>query len=179
MKERPGEPMLAFAAMSRKELRLEAEELGVSPRSIDLFRDDELSKEQFIDLLLSKVPFSLPPPPLNPRDALRAMSKKELRVEAEKLGVSVADIDRFRDEEISQEEFVELMARKQLQLQLQLQPQLQTMRAGAKELARKGKAEILGRLSPCTAINLTLENALQPNQLYPLLDVCTSGQVCK
>ena len=43
------------------------------------------------------------------------MSGKELRLEAQKLGLSVTDINRFRDEEISKEVLIELMTRKHLQ----------------------------------------------------------------
>ena len=56
--------------MSKKQLRIEAESLGVPLDIIDQFRDDEMTKASFVDVLasLSKAenctaspPFRLPP----------------------------------------------------------------------------------------------------------------------
>ena len=47
-----------------------------------------------------------------PRDALRAMTKRELRLEAQKLGVAVDVVDAFRDDEMPREEFIEHVAGK-------------------------------------------------------------------
>ena len=87
--------------MSKRQLCHEARRIGVAPNDVEQFLDDEISKEQFIELVVGKMP--------DPRNDLRAMSKKELRLEAEKLGVSAADIERFRFDEIGTSQFIELV----------------------------------------------------------------------
>ena len=87
--------------MSKRQLCHEAGRIGVAPNDVEQFLDDEISKEQFIELVVGKM--------TDPRNDLRAMSKKELRLEAEKLGVSAADIERFRFDEIGVSQFIELV----------------------------------------------------------------------
>ena len=48
----------------------------------------------------------------NPREELRAMSKRELRLAAEKLGVADGAVDQFRDDEMAKDEFIELVVSK-------------------------------------------------------------------
>ena len=87
--------------MSKRQLCGEARRIGVASSDVEQFLDGDISKEQFIELVVGKMP--------DPRGDLRAMSKKELRLEAEKLGVSAADIERFRFDELGTSEFIELV----------------------------------------------------------------------
>ena len=98
------DPREALRALSVKELRLEAGKLGVAPDAIEKFRDQEVTKEHFISLVLSKMPLDAQ------RERLRTMSKRELRLEAQKFGVAAEAIDQSRDNDISNEEFAQLIA---------------------------------------------------------------------
>ena len=86
--------------MSKKQLRIEAESLGVPLDVIDQFRDDEMTKACFVDVLAS----------LLNRERLASMSKKQLRIEAESLGVPLDIIDQFRDDEMTKAGFVDVLA---------------------------------------------------------------------
>ena len=85
--------------MSKKELRSEAEKHEVAVSDIERFLDDEMPKEQFIKLVVGKIPGTLP---ADRRGSLQPKSKKELRNEAEQQSVAAADIERFRYDEMSQ-----------------------------------------------------------------------------
>ena len=82
-----------------------AKEFGVADIDLERFLDEEITREGFIVLVMEKMR-------PDPRDELRAMSKRELRIKAETLGVAATDIEEFRFDEISTELFVELVARK-------------------------------------------------------------------
>ena len=51
----------------------------------------------------------------NPRDALCAISKRELRLEAKKLGVEDDAIDAYLDDEMPKDAFIELVAAKSME----------------------------------------------------------------
>ncbi len=72
-------------AMGVRELRQQAQNVGVLPQAIDEARDSAEPKEQLINLIIVAV------------DALGAMGMRELRAKATELGVSAGAIDKARD----------------------------------------------------------------------------------
>ena len=94
-----------LSSMSKRGLHNVAKEFGVADIDLERFLDEEITREGFIVLVMEKMR-------PDPRDELRAMSKRELRIKAETLGVAATDIEEFRFDEISVELFVELVAGK-------------------------------------------------------------------
>ena len=75
-----------MAAMSKRELFNQARRVGVSNSDAEQFLDDEMTEEQFIDLILKEM--------LNPRHDLPAMSKKELRIVPEETSECLTPLTR-------------------------------------------------------------------------------------
>ena len=75
-----------MAAMSKRELFNQARRVGVSNSDAEQFLDDEMTEEQFIDLILKEM--------LNPRHDLPAMSKKELHIVPEETSECLTPLTR-------------------------------------------------------------------------------------
>ena len=96
-------------AMTEKELCLEAAKYNVDSKAIEQFRDEEISKDRFTELLMDGMLQTI-----DPSIRLRAMTKKELWLEAAKYNVDSNAIEQLRDDEMPKGRFIELISRSML-----------------------------------------------------------------